>query len=527
MVRLIALRAIRFVLLFTFASGIYRFGIYELGWSNNLKYPFSKIVVGFLLAAIFVFMLVPSKTERRVGKRFYWIWVIAFLTFAPFYLLKYMMGVNDIETVMVFFEGTALIDATNIAFADLMPYISKEGFTIVVVFAASYFLYRTTRYFGAVLFVLACMLFYLHPVTRYVSETFLPNPAHDLISVERDLYPVQVSNRPDKPKNVVLIYLESLERTYFDLPVTREAIVDLIPLAKRGFEATNIAQVRGTENSVPGNVATQCGVPLLPTTSMNPMREKIVTTEAILPSIICLSDILVADGYNASYVVGTDIEPMALGRFLRTHGYKNLLGLASVSPENRVKYKMNWGVTDDYIFAKAEAEIRRLNEDGAPFMLSMATMATHGPDGFPDKDCRFGTRIDSKLPRSMYCTVQHVKEIVDLVDELGIAQNTVIAIMSDHLAQPNTFRNALANKERRNLFILLNAGKTGVTDKPALAFDVFPTLLEAAGYDLKAGKAKFATSLFSDTPGLISIILPERIDAAIRGKSWLAEMRWK
>jgi hypothetical protein len=41
MLKLIAMRAIRFVLLFVFAAGIYRFGIYELGWSNNLNYAFS------------------------------------------------------------------------------------------------------------------------------------------------------------------------------------------------------------------------------------------------------------------------------------------------------------------------------------------------------------------------------------------------------------------------------------------------------------------------------------------------------
>jgi phosphoglycerol transferase len=527
MLKLIAMRAIRFVLLFVFAAGIYRFGIYELGWSNNLKYPFSKIVVAILLVAVCVFTLVPSKAGRKSGRLFFAIWVIAFLLFAPFYLLKYLMGVNDIETVMVFLEGTAVKDATNIAIADLMPYISKEGFTVIAVFAASYFLYRTTRYFGAVLFVLACVSFYLHPLTRYVSETFLPNPAHDLISIEKDFHPVQITARPDRPKNVIIIYLESLERTYFEIGATREAMADLIPLAKTGFEAINVAQVRGTENSVPGNVATQCGVPLLPTASMNPLKQKLVTTEDILPKITCLSDILVGDGYNASYVVGTDMEPMALGRFLRSHGYKNLFGLGSVSPEDREKYKMNWGVTDEYTFAKAEAEIRRMNAEGAPFMLSMATMATHGPDGFPDKDCSFESRVDSKLPRSMYCTVQHVKEIVELVDELGIAQNTVIALMSDHLAQPNVFRNALADKERRNLFILLNAGQTGVTDKPALAFDIFPTILEAAGYELKDRKANFGTSLFSDTPGLVSTVGPDRINAAIRGNRALAEGLWK
>lgn len=524
---IILLRTLRFILLFVFASGIYRFGIYELGWSNNLKYPLSKKIVGILLVGVFVFTFAPSRQNGETGKWYFTFWSIAFLLFVPFYILKYLMGVNDIETVLVFLEGTAVKDATNIALADLLPYITKEGFTVIVVFVTSYFLYRTIRYFSVVLFVLACMLFYLHPLTRYVSETFLPNPAHNLISIEKDLHPVQIVSRPDRPKNIIIIYLESLERTYFEIGETREAISDLIPLAKRGFEAINVAQVRGAENSVPGNVATQCGVPLLPKTSSNPMRQKVITTDAILPSITCLSDILVADGYNTSYVVGTDIEPMALGRFLRTHGYKNIYGLGSVSPEDREKYKMNWGVSDDYIFAKAAAEIRKMSAENKPFLLSMATMATHGPDGFPDRDCHFKTQLDSNLPRSMYCTVQHVKEIVGLVDELGITQDTVIVLMSDHLAQPNIFRDSLAGKTRRNLFILLNGGITGVTDKPALAFDIYPTILEAAGYELKGRKANFGTSLFSTLPGLALIIGPDRVDAAIRGNRALAEGLWK
>ena len=320
--RLIAFRTLRFCLLMVLAAGIYRFGIYELGWSNNLKYPFSKLVATVLLVAVGILVLFPDTKQRMKGNWQYWLWVIAFISFVPFYLLKYLMGVNDIEALIVFFQGTSLKDATNFAAADFIPYIAKEGLTVVVVFVVAYILFRLTRHFGVVLAVLACALIYLHPATRYLADSIFPNPAHALINFEDDVHPVQITSRPENPKNVILLYLESLERTYFDVPEAKEAIEGLIPIAKQGFEAVNISQVRGTESSVPGNVATQCGVPLLPKILNNPMSQKVASTEEILPSITCLSDILREDGYNSSYVVGTDLEPMSLGRFLETHQYK-------------------------------------------------------------------------------------------------------------------------------------------------------------------------------------------------------------
>lgn len=69
---------------------------------------------------------------------------------------------------------------------------------------------------------------------------------------------------PDPKLNLVYIYGESLERTYFD----NEAFPDLTPelgaLKNEGLDFSHTQQLPGTDYTIAGMVASQCGIPLLP-----------------------------------------------------------------------------------------------------------------------------------------------------------------------------------------------------------------------------------------------------------------------
>ncbi|MEN1599797.1 hypothetical protein AAIG97_33140, partial [Pseudomonas aeruginosa] len=67
---------------------------------------------------------------------------------------------------------------------------------------------------------------------------------------------------PDPKLNLVYIYGESLERTYFD----NEAFPDLTPelgaLKNEGLDFSHTQQLPGTDYTIAGMVASQCGIPL-------------------------------------------------------------------------------------------------------------------------------------------------------------------------------------------------------------------------------------------------------------------------
>ena len=65
-----------------------------------------------------------------------------------------------------------------------------------------------------------------------------------------------------RPKNLVLIYAESLERTYFDESVFPGLLPKLRQREKQGLNFTYIDQLPGMGWTVAGMVGSQCGVPL-------------------------------------------------------------------------------------------------------------------------------------------------------------------------------------------------------------------------------------------------------------------------
>lgn len=115
--------------------------------------------------------------------------------------------------------------------------------------------------------------------------------------------------------------------------------------------------------------------------------------------------------------------------------------------------------------------------------------------------------------------------------EQGLAETTTVAVLSDHLAMPNTLRKEMRpfGIHRDNLFILLNAaGASGpkVHARAATTMDIFPTLLEAMGYGLKDHRANLGVSLLSDRPTLSEKLGLRRLDRALSLNNDLQNMLW-
>ena len=65
-----------------------------------------------------------------------------------------------------------------------------------------------------------------------------------------------------KPKNLIFLYLESVEQLYFDEQLYPQLLPNLSRLRQQAHTYTNLKQVKGTGFTMAGIVASQCGVPL-------------------------------------------------------------------------------------------------------------------------------------------------------------------------------------------------------------------------------------------------------------------------
>ncbi|KER88723.1 phosphoglycerol transferase I [Xanthomonas sp. WHRI 7064] len=260
-----------------------------------------------------------------------------------------------------------------------------------------------------------------------------------------------------KRKNIVWIYGESLERTYFDEDVFPGLMPNLRALASEAVDVRNLTSTEGSGWTIAGMVASMCGVPL---TTAPGDENSMGRMGLFLPEARCLGDYLKDQGYRNHYVGGADASFAGKGSFLSSHGFDVVHDVSyfrdkGVAP----KHFSAWGVHDDVLLDDAWDSFQTLSRAGQPFMLTTLTMDTHHPAGHLPLACK-GQHYDSALGdigllHAIKCSDRLIGELVARIRNSRYGKNTIIVIASDHLAMPNDLSDVLAKQKRENLLLFL------------------------------------------------------------------------
>ncbi len=114
-------------------------------------------------------------------------------------------------------------------------------------------------------------------------------------------YYKEPSKQIDNPQlNPVYIYGESLERTYFDNDAFPNLTPELGRIKDEAIDFSNTMQLPGTDYTIAGMVASQCGIPLFAPFEGNASA----SVSSFFPQNICLGDILKNSGYENYFVQG-------------------------------------------------------------------------------------------------------------------------------------------------------------------------------------------------------------------------------
>jgi glycerophosphoryl diester phosphodiesterase len=311
----------------------------------------------------------------------------------------------------------------------------------------------------------------------------------------------QILARPETRKNLIVVYLESLERSYFDETAFPGLIEDLRPIEAKGQSFTGLGQSIGAGFTIGGMVASQCGVPLIISGSENSMQVSRFMTGAT-----CLGDLLKAEGYRTEYLGGSLGEFAGKGSFYESHGFDEVTGLEDLKPHLAdPDYLGPWGLQDDTLFGLARDRIDTLAAGPDPFAMVMLTLDTHHPDGHANtnrscQDVSYGDGSNAMLT-SVKCADRLAADFVqDLLDS-PIAANTVIVLASDHLAMVNGATGQLAKAERNNFLVMLSPdAKPETIARKGSTLDIGPTIMAALGYDVP--QIGFGVNLLGPTPTL-------------------------
>lgn len=309
----------------------------------------------------------------------------------------------------------------------------------------------------------------------------------------------RVEKTRDSEKNLVFIYAESLERTYFDESVFPGLVPNLREIERQAVSYTNIRQIKGTQWTIGGMTASQCGIPLFTPSHGNSMSGM----DRFLSGATCMGDILREQGFQLAYYGGASLNFAGKGPFFRTHGFDEVRGYHELKEtvEDR-DYMTSWGLYDDTLFDILYRRFKELSESGERFGLFALTLDTHHPRGHSSKSCGGLKYKDGSNPilNAVACSDLVVSRFIDRVKSSPYAENTLIVLVSDHLAMKNTAWDMLKKRgKRRNLFLVIDPENHAprTIDTLGSTLDIGTTLLPYLGY---AGNIALGRDLSDPAP---------------------------
>jgi phosphoglycerol transferase MdoB-like AlkP superfamily enzyme len=350
---------------------------------------------------------------------------------------------------------------------------------------------------GSLVFLPNSMTSFMAVVNASVNppEARVDNLYHEL---EQANFNTRISNKteisaraPPESKNLLLIYLESLEQSYLD----QARFPDLVPNIQKELGAalrfSNLRQYPGTSYTIAGMFASQCGAPLL---GFGVDENDVMHHSSYTKNIACLGDVLGKAGYYQANMLGTDARFSGLDKHYLNHGYNEVSGFYELREQAVAKYgsgyEGRWGVYDDALFEFAGQKYEELAGKNQRFNLTFETIDSHGPNGTPSPSCPRYPHSDNSILRAVHCSDYLLGQFLERIRQSPAYANTVVMVMSDHLAMRNDATHLYPPLEQRRLLAFaLNAGQAGVIDMAGGHFDIAHTVLGL----LKVGNdARFA-----------------------------------
>lgn len=216
---------------------------------------------------------------------------------------------------------------------------------------------------------------------------------------------------PKEKRNLIYIYLESMETTFFseDLGggISATAIPELYELAANNINFSDTESVggffpiTGTGWTIAGIFSSTSGVPFkVPPESDGNDYGK----DGFMPGITVLSDILHENGYYQTLMVGSDASFGGRKEYYEQHGADHVYDLFTAREDGIIPkdYYVWWGYEDKYLFEYAKQELSKISQKDQPFAFTMLTVDTHHIGGYICEYCENKYLINMK----MYMPVQ-------------------------------------------------------------------------------------------------------------------------
>lgn len=339
---------------------------------------------------------------------------------------------------------------------------------------------------------------------------------------------------PEQKRNLIYIFLESMEMTYADKEnggaFDKNVIPELTELAQENEDFSGEDKelnggyaMTGATWTMGAMFAHTSGIPLSISIDGNDMN----TQEHFFAGAVTLGDILESAGYCQNLMIGSDATFGGRRLYFTEHGNYNIYDYNYASENGLIPpdYRVWWGYEDEKLFSFAKDKLTELSQQSTPFNFTMLTVDTHFEDGYPCELCtdEFG---DNQYANVMACSSRQVKELVDWIQQQDFYENTTIVIAGDHPTMDKDFCEDVDDDYTRKVYTtyINPAAELETTEKRNYTtFDNFPTMLAALGVKIDGNRLGLGTNLFSSTQTLTERFGIDKMDSELKKKSKMME----
>lgn len=349
---------------------------------------------------------------------------------------------------------------------------------------------------------------------------------------------------PEQKRNLIYIYLESMESTYASKEdgggMDFNCIPELTTLAEENTNFSNSDKLGGGYPAYGGTwtmagiFSQTSGIPIKNSEQTDDVNATLAEQSSFSSQARNLEDILADEGYNQCFMIGSDATFGGRRAYFESHGK----GKTEICDYNTAKengqipedYYVWWGYEDQKLFANAQEKLTELSSKDEPFNFTMLTVDTHFEDGYVCEQCQ-NEFEDNQYANVMACSSRQVDAFVKWIQQQPFYENTTIVIIGDHLTMDSDFCNDVSDDYERsvyNVFINLPEGLDTSFEKTHnrefATLDMFPTTLAAMGVKIEGDRLALGVNLFSDEQTLTEQYGRKGLDKELMKKSKFYDM---
>ena len=314
---------------------------------------------------------------------------------------------------------------------------------------------------------------------------------------------------PNKKRNLVLIYLESMESSLFSKEnggaFDKSIIPELEEVAKNNLNFSN-SDLLGGAYTLTSTSFTMSSI--VASTSGTPINIKLFKgyskEHPFMKNVRSLGNVLKDNGYNLEIIQGSDKEFGALDLYALDNGGYKVFDNNTAKEKGLVdkNYFEWWGIEDRKVLEFSKNEVMDLYNENKPFAIMLFTMDTHFKDGYQDKTCK--SEHTEPLANSYACSSLMVNDYLNWLKEQDFYNDTTIILMGDHQVMQDSFYKDHKDYDRVNYNAFINSEWTNNNKNRKFSqYDMYPTILASIGAKIEGNKLGFGVNLFSNEKTLI------------------------